>query len=330
MKDGMDLLIDPIRLWNTCLAVLAEGVPLAGGGRADVQPAPAVGALSGPTFRLETASGTILMELRQLPLGAITQSALDMAALSRLPPALAESILTRAITLMLHPLERTVQTRIRAIQPAKPDHETAGEHLILRLEGIWPDSAEVCLHADRAALSPLLLDILPVAAKGRLPEAVASRITLPCSLRLAPRDLSLKRLQGLMPGDILIPAAAKQVLHAPHAAFDISHDGTNWIIGSLDMTDPLPSAEPSTQSTEAPIPDIGEIPIRLSFVLSEHSLTVAELQNLTKGAYLPLDPAPTTPGQPVRILANGRPIGEGHVVEIDSQPAVRIARLFGV
>ena len=329
MKDGMDLQIDPIRLWNTALSVLAEGLPLQGGGRAVVIASRDATETVGPTFRLKTAGGEIFAELHHLPLGAITQSALDLTSLSRLPPVLAEAILTRAMTLLLHQTARGAQTRIHSLATCKPEEMAGEEQLLLRIEGVWPETAEIRMRADRTAVYPLLLEFMPIRAKGQLPDAVASQIALPCSLRLAPRDLPLARLKSLRQGDILILNSARHVFHAPHAAFDLSHDGTNWIIGSLDMTNHAPPAEPNTQMAEAPASDIGEIPVRLSFVLSEHTMTVADLQNLTKGSYLPLDPSPGTMGQAVRILANGRAIGEGHVVELDNQPAVRIARLFG-
>ena len=330
MKDGMDLRLDPLRLWNAALSVLADGIPLSDRGRAVLRACPAGDAPSGPVFRLDTDDGVILAELRHLPLGAITQSALDMDALSRLPPALGTAILTRAIGLLLQQLGPAARARIRSITGAGSAQMTGDETVHLSVEGLWPETAELRLASDRAALGPFLLDLMPAASPGRWPEALAAGIHLPCSLRLAPRDLPLSRLRALGPGDILILASARQALHAPHATFPLLHDGSNWTIGSLDMTDDLPQADTIPDPIPEPAaPTIGDIPVRLSFVLSEHSLTVAELQNLTPGAILPLDPAPVAPGRPVRILANGRPVGDGHLVQIDDQPAVRIARLLG-
>ena len=338
MKDGLALRMDPLRLWNAALSALSEGIPLAGRGRAVLRACPPDEAMSRPVFRLDTGEGVIHAELRHLPLGPITQSTLDGDSLSRLPPALASAILSHAIGLVLRQLGQPVQARIRAIAPCEATQPPGDESLLLSLEGLWPETAELRLVSDRATLAPLLLDLMPAAAPGKWPEALAAGVHLPCSLRLAPRDLPLSRLRALGPGDILILAGAQQALHAPHATFHLIHDGSNWTIGSLDMTDDLPPAEPAPElapmeagpEPAAPsAPTIGDIPVRLSFVLSEHSLTVAELQNLAPGAYLPLDPAPVAPGRPVRILANGRPVGEGHLVEIDAQPAVRIARLLG-
>lgn len=330
MKDGMDLRLDPLRLWNAALSALSEGIPLAGRGRAVLRACPPDEAMSRPVFRLDTGEGVIHAELRHLPLGPITQSTLDGDSLSRLPPALTTAILSHAIGLVLRQLGQPVQARIRAIAPCEATQPPGDESLLLSLEGLWPEAAELRLVSDRATLAPLLLDLMPAAAPGKWPEALAAGIHLPCSLRLAPRDLPLSRLRALGSGDILILAGAQQALHAPHATFPLIHDGSNWTIGSLDMTDDLPQADAIPDPLPEPAaPTIGDIPVRLSFVLSEHSLTVTELQNLTPGAILPLDPAPVAPGRPVRILANGRPVGDGHLVQIDDQPAVRIARLLG-
>lgn len=329
MKDGMGLHMDPLRLWNTALSLLAEGVSLPGRGRALLRAGSVADAASGPVFRLDTDHGAIFAELRHLPLGAITQSTLDMAALSRLPPALATAILTRAVGLILRQMGDAAQSCIRSVTGCEAAQMTGEEWLLLSVEGVWPETAEIRLAANRATLGALLRDFLPDAAPGRWPAAMAAAIHLPCSLRLAPRDLPLSRLRALGPGDILILSTARQALHAPHATFPLLHDGSNWTIGSLDMTDDLPPVEPSPDAAIAPAPTIGDVPVRLSFVLSDHSLTVAEVQALAPGAYLPLEPAPIAPGRPVRILANGRQIGEGHLVDIDSQPAVRIARLLG-
>ena len=56
-------------------------------------------------------------------------------------------------------------------------------------------------------------------------------------------------------------------------------------------------------------------------------IEVAELQELAAGAVIPLDTPTLEPGLAVRILANGTPIGEGHLVQIDDQIAIRVARM---
>ncbi|PLL11194.1 hypothetical protein C0V75_18110 [Tabrizicola sp. TH137] len=326
MRDEARLPIDPLRLWNTAVAVMADGIPLPRRGRATLVVTAEDPPQTGPVFLLDTAAGPIFAELRHLPLGAMTQSGLDMAALSRLPPDLSGAILTHALNLLLAEAGEAARARLRSITRSEAAQMKGEERLLLRLEGLWPEPAEIALQADRAVFSTLLLDLLPAAPHRPLPDALAARITLPCTLRLAGRDLALARLRSLSPGDILLLATAAPVLHAPQAAFALHHDGTRWTIGPLAMNDDLPPAPPLADQTAT---DLGEVPIRLSFVLADHLLTLADLQTLTPGAHLPLDPVPATAGQPVRILANGRQIGDGHVVEVEGQPAIRIARLFG-
>ncbi len=326
MRDNLATDLNPIALWNAAIAAMAQGIVLPGRGQAVAELTDLDPDIDAPTFVAVTATGPVYLQPRNLPLGPLTQSTLDWAALSRLPVALADAVLSLALDRLLTVGGDALRRFGLALTRCAAGDMVGQETALIRVDGGWGALAEVLIRADRATLSALTRTILPGAARGHWPEAIAAQIILPCSLRLVGPCVTVARLRHLSVGDVLLAFGTSQWLCAPHARFGLSHDGTNWTISEVSMTDDLPAMEPG------PIPeagDIGDVPVRLSFQLAERTMTLAELQGLTKGAILPFAPEQTEAGQAVRLLANGRLIGDGHIVEVDGQPALRIARLFG-
>jgi type III secretion protein Q len=71
--------------------------------------------------------------------------------------------------------------------------------------------------------------------------------------------------------------------------------------------------------------DLDDIPVRLVFELGRVELSLAEVRTLAPGALIPMSrPAEES----VDILANGRRIGRGSLVQIGGNLGIRIARLF--
>lgn len=327
MKDAGATDLGPVALWNAALLVMAQGFVLPTRGRAMAELVPDLMAdPDRPTFLAKTIAGPMYLQPRDLPVGPLTQSTLDAGALDRLPAALADAVLALAMERLMAAGGDAVRRSVTALSRCAIVEMSGEERLLLRVDGGWGAVAEVMVQADRAVLSGLLRAIIPGVIHGRWPDALAAQVVLPCSLRLGAPTLSVARLRRLSVGDLLLTTGPQQWLCAPHARFALIHDGTNWTIGEVSMTDDLPAMEPGPSDA---IGDIGDLPVRLSILLAERTITLAELQGLSKGALLPFAPERAEAGQAVRLLANGRTIGDGHIVEVDGQPALRIARLFG-
>lgn len=330
MRDGLPFMPSATALWNACVAALSDGFALYGRGRAQLRLSPDIAPDDSPTYELSTEEGPIWLQLRSLPLGAMTRSNLTQESLASLPPALSDAVLGVALDALRHSAGRGVQQAVTLTERVAVHHIPAdGERILAELHGTWDEPAVLLLVADRTTLTGLTRGLVADMPRPAFPEAVARHIPVTCGLRLSRRDLPQARLARLRPGDIILPEGADLSLSAPHARFALGSDGSNWTITEVAMPDDFPETPPQVAAESAPVPDIGSLPVRLSFLLAERTLTLAELQSLTVGAMLPFQPELPQAGQSVRILANGRVIGQGNIVEVEGQPAVRIARLFG-
>jgi type III secretion system YscQ/HrcQ family protein len=68
-------------------------------------------------------------------------------------------------------------------------------------------------------------------------------------------------------------------------------------------------------------PDVSQLPIRVHVVLGEKELTLAEVQSLSPGAVLELD---AIKPDCVRLMINGKVIGDGELVDVEGKLAVRV------
>lgn len=164
---------------------------------------------------------------------------------------------------------------------------------------------------------------------------------LPVTVRLDVgwTDLPLAALAGVRAGDVLLfdecllgPQSGIAVMAGPRLGFRGRLEA-----GTLTVTHPLrrTMAEPAQAgaaqaaakaSEETDAGALDEIPVRLTFDLGERVLTVAELRSLKPGFTFDL-------GREVRravtIRANGKPVGEGELVEIDGTLGVSVLSLAG-
>jgi type III secretion protein Q len=76
---------------------------------------------------------------------------------------------------------------------------------------------------------------------------------------------------------------------------------------------------------EVPDADLDGIPVRLIFELGRTEMSLAEIRRLAPGAIVPLA---RLHHQAVDIVANGRRIGRGALVEIGDSLGVRVTKLF--
>ena len=68
-------------------------------------------------------------------------------------------------------------------------------------------------------------------------------------------------------------------------------------------------------------PDLRTLPVRLHVVIGEKELTLAEMENLVPNTILELG---TGKADPVRLVVNGKTMGEGELVEVEGKLGVRI------
>jgi type III secretion protein Q len=73
-------------------------------------------------------------------------------------------------------------------------------------------------------------------------------------------------------------------------------------------------------------PDLDDLPVRLVFELGRVELSLGELQRLAPGALVPLG---RPPDEPLDIMANGRRLGRGTLVQIGESLGVRIVSIVG-
>ncbi len=73
-------------------------------------------------------------------------------------------------------------------------------------------------------------------------------------------------------------------------------------------------------------PDLDDLPVRLVFEVGRVELSLGELQRLAPGALVPLG---RPLDEPLDIMANGRRLGRGTLVQIGDSLGVRIVSLAG-
>jgi flagellar motor switch/type III secretory pathway protein FliN/pSer/pThr/pTyr-binding forkhead associated (FHA) protein len=69
-------------------------------------------------------------------------------------------------------------------------------------------------------------------------------------------------------------------------------------------------------------PEIAQLPLRLQVILGEKELTLSEVQVLSPGSVVELD---SVKPESVRLMVNGKVIGEGELVEVEGKIAVRVS-----
>ena len=76
---------------------------------------------------------------------------------------------------------------------------------------------------------------------------------------------------------------------------------------------------------DATAASINDLEIELTFVVGQTTLTVGELRNLAVGFTFEL---PTPVGQDLIILANGKNIGKGELIEVGGHLGVRVTEFI--
>lgn len=93
---------------------------------------------------------------------------------------------------------------------------------------------------------------------------------------------------------------------------------------TVTQSDLPPETGPSDEEFADAVASVGDLPLRLTFDLGEHTLTLRELSAVGPGHTFPLARGPA---DAVVLRINGMRVGEGELVSIDGQLGVSITRI---
>lgn len=199
--------------------------------------------------------------------------------------------------------------------------------------GPGAEPVEVAGIAGSSGLLTRLFSLLP---ERRALPGWLDPIPVPLSLRHAGVRLTLGDLRRARPGDALLfdrhlPAGEACLLIGRHLAAAARIDGGathlqaapvkarssrwEWLMDDLDEEGPAAEAAAA----------LDDLPVRIVFEFGRSEMTLKELAGLGAGSIVAL---PTSPDEPLSLIANGRRIGQGEPVRIGEALGVRITRLF--
>jgi type III secretion protein Q len=253
-----------------------------------------------------------------------------------MPSDLAALLLEAAMLPIITRCEHITGRNISVQAPDHAEFQTTDEGLRLVLEyseQVWPLLLTV-VGRRKGAPDPLatLLRFWPVSSRS------LTRFGLPAVLRIGTTTLSVAALASLQSGDVVLlqtgdgkrgllvitemwtATAERQdaewrLLEAPGAAFEA---GTmEWTLRSIEAGE--------GEQTAAPITNPDQLPVQLTFEVGRSEITLGELRALGAGSVLELG---RSVAEPIRISAQGRPVGQGELVDVEGAVGVRVTRLF--
>ena len=139
-------------------------------------------------------------------------------------------------------------------------------------------------------------------------------------------DLSPEEIAQVGPGDALIvqPAPAALFPQDFSTGWLLNTDGSNFMRFKVDkyFERGLP-VEPGSELATGSKPDIAGLPLRVHVVVGEREFTLAEVQSLSPGTIVELE---ASKSDPVRLMVNGKILGDGELVDVEGKLAVRVLR----
>jgi type III secretion protein Q len=279
--------------------------------------------------------------------------------LDRLDPTHVALLLELALSDALSMLEASLGSplAITCVRAADDDRRSATAPLAfsVAVDGIGTSCGELLLQPGHAIMFAQFLDrcarptypppqagegksinLSPPAAEGS--EGAAIELPVPVCVRAAAATFAVGEIATLSPGDVMMADQSCQpkrtavavigehlvapvdltVAGAQIAARPIRARGSSWEWSMENGGDRSPADVLQRN-------DLDDIPVKLLFELGRIELSLAEIRQLAPGALLalqrPLDDS-------VDILANGRRIGRGNLVQIGDSLGIRITRLF--
>jgi len=251
--------------------------------------------------------------------------AVDPAAIG-VAPDVAALLLELHLESLLDRLEAECPSLTLRLRPARTAIQPAAFALGLALR-YGTVEATVRLDLDAAAARSIAV------ALERLPDCPDGLPDLPMHLRVRSlaADVTLAELDAACPGDVILaealPTGEVLLVTGERFTWRARHDGTQLQIVSPRLHAPAVGLERWVMSNEFAADDaagLDELPVRLAFELGRIELPLAELALLGPGHVFELA---RNEAQPVDIVANGRRIGQGRIVDVAGSIGVQIVRM---
>lgn len=307
-------------------------------------------AAQGYRFTLGDAPGWLLLD------AAAERAWLADAADAHVPQALRGAVLADALA----PLTRTIEQRCgRALawlpDSAPPDVRLDRPDVLQIMVGrhdAEPAADDAAPWQARAGLlfdSPQALPELcpPDLAAEPVPLSAFMGTQVPLRFELGATFLSRRDLAGIALGDIVriekwLPAGdalrcVARVRGRLHLRVFGQVQGNRIVVENVEekpmttdsQANPTAAAASSTDATARPLPtdSLDDIELVTTFELEERRLSLAELRALRPGTVMEL--AQPLNQAVIRILANGTPVGEGHLIAVGNRLGVRVSRFIG-
>jgi type III secretion system YscQ/HrcQ family protein len=138
-------------------------------------------------------------------------------------------------------------------------------------------------------------------------------------------DLSPDEIAQIGRGDILVTERALQALFPNDFArgWVLNEEAGNLGRYQFDKYFERGSSLETTGevSEDGVKPDLGSLPLRLHVIVGEKEFTLAQIQSLVPGTILELE---SLKSDPVRLMVNGKVLGEGELVEVEGKLAVKV------
>jgi len=291
-----------------------------------------------PGYRLDfTINGVAAAATVSASLIDAIISAVDPAlSLAGLAPELAGILVEFALSGQLAALEQRIPSRLaitavrsesRAFERADPSVLTC----LIRVDGLGSFRADLRLASGDVTKLTQLLDRRTASVD------LADDLAVTVSARVAAATVSVGEIASLSPGDVvLVDQRCQQPLMAiavigEHlvACLEVSDAGGRIVTG------PIRGRGSAWEWSMENVPDkshddvakssLDDLPVKLVFELGRLDLSLREIRKLGPGAIVPLL-------RPVEesldVIANGRRIGRGTLVQIGDSLGVRLTRLF--
>jgi flagellar motor switch/type III secretory pathway protein FliN len=140
-------------------------------------------------------------------------------------------------------------------------------------------------------------------------------------------DLSPEEIAQIGLGDILVAERGPAILFPTDfcKGWTMTALGSNFDKFNLDKYfdggSSLPNEAETASSQDRPA--LGTLPLRLHVVLAEKELTVGEIQAFTPGTIIELNAGKV---ESVQLMINGKILGEGELVDVEGNLAVKVVR----
>ena len=132
------------------------------------------------------------------------------------------------------------------------------------------------------------------------------------------KDEELKAEEGQQPKDDSKPDSDAASEDAQENGTD---DGVEESVPDFDEQSPKPVMQPATLELNR----FGGVKVALTAQLGRADVTIQEMMTLTEGAVVELD---REISQPVELIAQGVPLGNGEVVVVEDRFAIRIKEIY--